>query len=136
MERKQRKTSFIKNITISVLWVTTPAAIAMILFREKLPPMFAEGFAEGFIAGVIFGNLNLLCVERLVKSLIGGADKRKTRTAVANAAALAAIVSGLLAGLYYKIFDGFGALAGFTVVLAVMMAQGMKQINKLKETEK
>jgi hypothetical protein len=45
------------------------------------------------------------------------------------------MVSGLLAGLYYKIFDGFGALAGFTVVLAIMMAQGMKQINKLKETE-
>ncbi len=132
MERKQRKTSFIKNITISVLWVTTPAAIAMILFREKLPPMFAEGF----IAGVIFGNLNVFCVERLVKSLIGGADKRKTRAAIASAAALAAIVSGLLAGLYYKIFDGFGALAGFTVVLAIMMAQGMKQINKLKETEK
>ncbi|HOC91594.1 MAG TPA: hypothetical protein PKH33_04420 [bacterium] len=132
MERKQRKTSFIKNIIISVLWVTTPAAIAMILFREKLPPMFAAGF----IAGVIFGSLNLLCVERLVKSLIGGADKRKTRAAIASAAALAAIVSGLLAGLYFRIFDGFGALAGFTVVLAVMMARGMKQINILKENKK
>jgi hypothetical protein len=103
----------------------------MILYREKLPHMFAAGF----IAGVVFGAFNLLCVERLVKSLIGGADKRKTRTAVASGVALAAMVSGLLAGLYYKIFDGFGALAGFTVVLAIMMAQGMKQINKLKETE-
>ena len=104
----------IKKSAIIIL----PAIVSAFLYEPRKLPL-------GIFLGWVFGLFNLRALTRNVEGLVGS-EKGAPRIVLLNIARLLMLSAAIFLLVYNRIVNVFGLLIGFTVVLALLLIEGMK----------
>lgn len=112
-----------------IIWGGGLSVVAAALSLLKFPPLVAVSI----ITGAFMGLFNIYSIIKVVEALAGAAVSgpapgraSKVMSTVAHVVKLAVLFAVLLMLVIYKLTNLIALAAGFTIILAVNLATGLK----------
>jgi len=108
----------LKGVVKKSIFIVLPAIVIAFFFESRKMPL-------GIFLGWLFGIFNLRALTRNVEGLVGS-EKAALRIVMLNLVRLLTISAAIFMLVYYKVVNIFGLITGFTIVLALILIEGMK----------
>ncbi|MBI5739153.1 MAG: ATP synthase subunit I [Nitrospirae bacterium] len=108
----------LKRVAKKSSFIVLPAIVIAFFFESRKMPL-------GIFFGWLFGIFNLRALTRNVEGLVGS-EKAAVGIVMLNLARLLTVSTAIFMLVYYKVVNIFGLIAGFTVVLALILLEGVK----------
>lgn len=86
---------------------------------------FGEAFAVGMGVGAAIGIINFKAISLIIKSVLGPESVHKVLYAVFALLKFLILAGVFFVIIYYRIFNVFGVVAGFSAALLVFLVEGL-----------
>lgn len=91
---------------------------------------FGRDPAVGTLVGMVIGLANFKAIAFILRRVLGPNTIHKILYALFGLLKFAILVTVFFGLVYYKLFDVYGILAGFSAVLLLVLMEGMVRANR------
>ncbi|NOY53726.1 MAG: hypothetical protein GXP58_08910 [Deltaproteobacteria bacterium] len=124
-----------KGQHLTIKGVTWPGLLFLLLLLGASVPLFGRGLALGMGVGMAVGLLNFKAIELIVKRVMGPDGGSRLLYGIFGMVKFLVLGGIFFLLIYYKFFDVYGIVAGFTAVLLLVMMEGLLRANRFDTNE-
>lgn len=128
MERKGKHRLTVKGVT----W---PGLLLLGLLAGVAAPLFGRQLALGMGVGMTVGLMNFKAIELIVKRVMGPDGSNRLLYGIFGFVKFLILGGVFFLLIYYKLFDVYGIVAGFTAVLLLVMMEGLLRASRFDTNE-
>jgi len=115
--------------------LTWPGLTFLVLLIGPALFLFGRGVALGMGVGMAVGLLNFKAIELIVKRVMGPDGSNRLLYGIFGMVKFLILGGVFFLLIYYKLFDVYGIVAGFTAVLLLVMIEGLLRANRFDINE-
>ncbi len=115
--------------------VTWPGFLILFLLACGAVPLFGREVAIGMGVGIVVGLMNYKAIELIVKRVMGPDGSNRLLYGIFGFAKFLVLGGVFFLLIYYKLFDVYGIVAGFTAALLLVMMEGLLRANRFDTNE-